>query len=136
MSHRLDKVRSTLTRAIREVIARGLNDPRASGLISVTDVTVSPDLRNATVLISVYPEDRAKLTMHAIESAARHIRREAGELMALKQMPALTFRLDNSLKKQAEIFDALGKASQDLRTRAPASDDPDNTGPASEETAP
>lgn len=128
MSHRLDKVRSTLARAVREVIARGLNDPRATGMISVTEVTVSPDLRNATVLVSIYPEDRTKLTMHALESAAKHIRREVGEIIALNQVPALIFRLDTSLKKQAEVFNALGKAHDSLN-RAKPGDSPDSSGP-------
>lgn len=119
MSHRIDKVRSTLARAVREVIARGLNDPRATGMISVTDLTVSPDLRNATVLVSIFPEDRTKLTMHALESAARHIRREVGELVALNQVPALIFRLDTSLKRQAEVFNALGKAHDSLNRPKP-----------------
>lgn len=110
MSQRIERIESTLARAVQQVIARGLHDPRAGGLISVTSVSCSPDLSNATVFISVYPEDRQELTLHALRHAARHIRREAGELMSIQKLPELSFKVDMSLKKQAELMDALAKA--------------------------
>lgn len=110
MSHRLEKFASTLHRAVQQVISRGLHDPRAGGLISVTKVDVSPDLANAIVFVSVVPEEKQNLTLHALRHAARHIRREAGELMAAKRIPELDFRVDESLKAQAEVFDALARA--------------------------
>lgn len=110
MSHRLDKIQSTLQRAIQSVLAHGLHDPRAGGLITVTRVDVSPDLANAIVWISVLPEEKQNLTMHAIRHASRHIRHDASDLMDLNKMPQLDFRLDTSLKKQAEVYQALAKA--------------------------
>lgn len=112
MSHRVEKIESTLARAVQEVLRRGLHDPRARGLISVTGVDVSPDLHNAIVFVSVLPEEHQDLTLHALRHAAKHIRREAGELMAIKRLPDLDFRLDLSLKKQAEVFDVLAKIEQ------------------------
>lgn len=110
MSHRPEQIASLLHRAIQDVIAKGLHDPRASGLITITGVEVSRDLRSATVLVSVFPEDRQKLTMHALQHASRHIRRQVSDMVALKQTPDLNFRLDMSLKKQAEVFQALSRA--------------------------
>ncbi|MBY0312760.1 MAG: 30S ribosome-binding factor RbfA [Phycisphaerales bacterium] len=115
MSHRVEKIESTLARAVQEVLRRGLHDPRARGLISVTRVDVSPDLHNAIVFVSVLPEEHQDLTMHALKHAARHIRREAGELMAIRRLPELDFRLDLSLKKQAEVFEVLSKVEQERK---------------------
>lgn len=112
MSHRIEKVESTLARAIQQVISQGLHDPRASGLISVLRVDISPDMANAMVFISIFPEDRSELTMHALKHAAKHIRHEAAELIDIRRMPILEFRLDTSLKRQAEIFGALAKARE------------------------
>jgi ribosome-binding factor A len=110
MSHRKEQVASTLHRAVQEVIARGLNDPRIRGLITVTEVHVPPDLKTATVKISVFPEERQDLTLKGVQDAARHIRHEVGELVALKQIPELHFKLDVSLKRQAKAMEAIAKA--------------------------
>lgn len=112
MSHRIEKVEATLARAVQQIISQGLHDPRASGLISVLRVDVSPDMANALVFVSIFPEDRTELTMHALRHAAKHIRHEAAELVDIRRMPSLEFRLDTSLKRQAEIFDALARARE------------------------
>ena len=112
MPHRLEKVESTLARAIQQVISQGLHDPRASGLISVTRVDVSPEMAIAMVFVSIYPEERSELTMHALRHAAKHIRHQAAELIEIRRMPSIEFRLDKSLKHQAEVFDALAKARE------------------------
>lgn len=110
MSHRVEKIESTLARAVTQVLARGLADPRAGGLISVTKVDVSPDLKQAVIFVSIFPEEKQKLTMHALNHASGHIRRETGELMHLKRLPDFTFRLDTTLKEQAALLNALNKA--------------------------
>ncbi|HMN41138.1 MAG TPA: 30S ribosome-binding factor RbfA [Phycisphaerales bacterium] len=135
-SHRMEKVESTIARAVQQVIARGLQDPRAGGLISVVRVDVSPDMATAMVFISVYPEEKQELSMHALRHAAKHIRREASELMAIRKMPSLDFRLDLSLKRQAEVFDALAKARQSTPVDTAPTSDSANTSPAPERDPP
>lgn len=118
-SHRIEQLQSTLRRALQQVLARGLNDPRARGMITVTGLTLSQDLREATVLVSVFPHEHESLTMHAVRHAARHIRRQAGELVAMEKVPELHFKLDVSLRKQAEVLDALALVERE-RERARA----------------
>jgi len=128
---RTDKVSAQLQRAVQQVIIRGLSDPRARGLITVTKVEVSRDLRDATIRISVLPHEHEKLTLHALKDASKHIRREAGELMAMHRLPAFHFKLDSSLRKQAEVIEALAQ-------NAPQNDPPPpaNEGDAAPEDAP
>lgn len=110
MSRRAEQVSSLLRRAVQSVLAEGLSDPRLEGvLLSVTDVTVSDDLRTATVKVSVLPDTRESAAMHALRTATRHVRREAGDRTALRKLPELTFKLDRSLKKQAAVLDALSR---------------------------
>lgn len=109
MSKRVQQVASTLREAIQQVIQRGLSDPRIRGLVTVTRVTVSEDLRQATVFVSVLPDEHEKLTMHGLEAASRYIRREAAELVALSRMPTLLFKVDRGMKNQAAVFRALGE---------------------------
>ncbi len=134
MSHHLEKTQATLARAVQQVISQGLHDPRASGLISVTKIDLAPDMANALVFVSIFPEDRQELSMHALRHAAKHIRHKAAELIEIRRMPALEFRLDRSLKHQAEVYQALAKAeipppTGDGNTRAAEPSDEANTSP-------
>ncbi|MDY7107423.1 MAG: 30S ribosome-binding factor RbfA [Planctomycetota bacterium] len=120
MSLHTEQVASVLHRAVQQVITRGLNDPRVQGLISVTGVQVSQDLADATVSVSVMPAERAELTLHGLRHAARHIRTEVGRSVRMRRVPRLSFKLDESLKKEARVIAAINKAVEaDERRRRP-----------------
>jgi ribosome-binding factor A len=121
LSHRHQQIESTLKRAVQQVLAAGLSDPRAEGaLITVTELTLGSDLKIATIKLSVMPESKEKLTMHALKHAASHIRHQVSELVALKLMPQLAFELDYGLKKQGAVLDALAKVAAEREARAAA----------------
>lgn len=109
MSRRTDQISSTLQRAAQEVVSRGLQDPRIRGIITVTRVVVSEDLKSATVYVSVLPKDKQELTLHGLVAAGAHIRRRIGDLVALKQMPKLLFKVDRAVQTHAEVYEALGQ---------------------------
>jgi ribosome-binding factor A len=117
VNRRSEQVASTLRRAIQEVISRGLHDPRISGLITVTGVSLDAALREATVRISVLPEDRQELVLHGLQAAAGHIRHEIADLVEGRQTPHLHFKLDASLKKEASVLRALALAEEERRAR-------------------
>lgn len=107
MSHRPEQVNSTLHRAVQNVITRGLNDPRISGLVSVTKLEVADDKRTAKVFVSVMPGDRTELVMHGLRAASEHIRSKVGDTVEMRRVPTLLFEVDDSIKKQAELNAAL-----------------------------
>lgn len=107
MSYRKQQVESTLLRSISGVLARQLSDPRIVGLISVTRVDVSADLRHATVYVSVLPENASSRAIHGLRHAAGYIHSLVCKAVAMKTVPHLDFRLDASLKKQAGVLRAL-----------------------------
>lgn len=113
MSHRPEQLASSIHHAVQQVLAKGLSDPRVSGLITITSVKVSKDLRDATILFSVLPEDRQDLTLHGLRNAERHIRRQAGELIDIRQLPAFHFKLDASPKKQAAVLESLERVREE-----------------------
>jgi ribosome-binding factor A len=117
-----DQVESVLTRAVQEVLSRGLNDPRVRGMVSVTGIVLSADGRDATVMISVLPAEHAKNTMHGLRHAQQHIRTEAGKRVRIRRMPRLEFKLDQSLKVEAEVLAAIDRAVETDRERADARD--------------
>ncbi len=99
------KVASQIQRTVAMVLLRDVADPRVDGLVSVTRVEVTPDLREAKVFLSVLGGSRTPTTvLEGIESAGRHIQSEVAEQLALRFAPRLSYHLDESLKKQAEIL--------------------------------
>ena len=110
MSHRVQQVTSTLKKATQQVLTKGLADPRIRGMITITEVRVSKDLQHATVLVSVYPEKFETATLAGLQHATLRIQRAVNELMHMRRPPHLEFRVDHSLKKQAEILAAIRDA--------------------------
>ena len=124
MSIRSDKVAATIRRALQEAIARGVHDPRVRGLVTITEVRLSPDLRDAVVRVSVFPESAEELTLHGLRSAAGVLRREIGDAVRLKRLPTLAFELDDTLKRQARVLSAIARAREETgETDEPIEDD-------------
>lgn len=121
MSHRPEVMASSIQRAVQQVISRGLQDPRVTGLITVTGVSVTKDLTIAHISISIMPEAKQELCFHGIKAAAKFIRREAGELIETRQLPEFQFRLDTAAKKEAAIIRELDKVRHER-------EDPNRTG--------
>jgi ribosome-binding factor A len=110
MSVHTEQISAAIRRTVQEILARGLNDPRVRGLISVTGVRVSSDLRHATVSVSILPEQHAELSMHGLRSASGHLRREVGRRVRMRHVPMIAFELDHSIKREAALSAALARA--------------------------
>jgi ribosome-binding factor A len=90
---------------IADILMRKVKDPRI-GFVTVTEVAVADDLRNATVFISVYNADRSTM-LKALEGASPFIRSELGRRMRMKFIPELIFRYDDSLERGNHIMELL-----------------------------
>ena len=115
---RTRQVSSLLSRVIQDRLSRGLADPRMRGMVSVTGVKPSPDLRSAVVLVSVLPSEYGKRVLMALKSAKGLFQRQIKKETSLKHVPELIFQLDDSIKRDAEIARAVreceGPTSQDV----------------------
>lgn len=78
---------------------------------------MTQDGRECFVDVSVLPAEKGTLSLHGLNAAAPHIRREVGERVRVRTMPSLVFRLDESLKKQAQILSALDKVRQEMAAK-------------------
>ncbi len=113
-SIRQNKVASQIQRIVATVMQRDVADPRVDGLISVTRVSVSPDLREARIYVSILAGHHPPATtLEGIRSAARHIQSEVAKALPMRYAPRLTFELDESLKKQAEILKIIDESVND-----------------------
>jgi ribosome-binding factor A len=108
----MEQISSLLRRAIADELSRGLSDPRYRGLVTVTAVKVSGDMKHATVSVTVMPEEHEGLTMHALSHAAGNVRRRVMEKVTLREMPQLRFIVDEGLKHQHRVTALLAQARQ------------------------
>lgn len=112
MTQRTDQVASVIQRAVQEILSRGLNDPRVRGLMSVTKVEVSPDLAEAWISVSVLSQQHARRTLQGLEHASRYIRGKVSRAVRLRRVPHLMFRIDESIKQEAQLYAAIARARQ------------------------
>jgi ribosome-binding factor A len=116
MSLRLERVRELLKREIGEVIRRELPVGEV-GLISVNDVDVAPNLKNATVFIGVLGGDAQKnKAMEALETHRKRIQGLVGRGVVLKYTPQLRFILDESIERGNKVLRIL----EDLEKTPPS----------------
>lgn len=76
-----------------------VKDPRVSGMISVTAVETTPDLRYAKAYISVLDKENGERVLKGLRSASGWLRRELGSALKLRYTPELVFQLDDSIDK-------------------------------------
>ena len=113
MSRRIDRVNELLRLEISQVLARQIKDPRLSGVITITEVKTTPDLRNALVLLSVMGDQEAKKSALAgIESAAKFLRRELRGRLTLRYVPFLRFALDDSLEHADRLMGIMNQIQE------------------------
>lgn len=111
-SNRRGRINDELRRELSDLI-RNLKDPRVQGLISVTRVEATTDLRYATVYISVLEKEKSAGVLKGLKSAAGYLRRELGASMQLRYTPELIFVEDTSIEKGARIFDILSRLERE-----------------------
>ena len=105
-SNRIGRINEEIQKELSELI-RGLKDPRVQGLISVTGVDTTPDLRYAKVYISVLDKSTGKEVIKGLKSAGGYLRREIGHRLQLRYTPELVFEEDTAMERGARIFDIL-----------------------------
>ena len=106
-SQRIERVQKLLRSEISSVLQRKLKDPRV-GMVTITEVDASPDLKTARVFFSVLKRDESEADAAAgLRSAAGFIRSELMRVLHLRPMPALEFVLDRSLARGADTLDLL-----------------------------
>lgn len=107
---RSDRVAEQIRRELAEIIRLELKDPRV-GMITLTDVEVSPDYAHAKVYFTALAEGDAR---HGIEAGLRRasgfLRRELGRRMHLHTLPELHFVFDASVERGARLSRLIDEA--------------------------
>jgi ribosome-binding factor A len=114
MNRRLQRLAGLLQEQLSELLLREVKDPRLTRLVSITHVVISPDLRHASVYVSVMGSDEEKVsTLEGLTAAAPFLRRELNNRVAVRRIPELSFRRDDSLEQGSRVFDLLKQIADD-----------------------
>jgi ribosome-binding factor A len=104
--HRPERIADTLREEITQIVGYELEDPRLI-TVTVTDVRVADDLRDASVYVTVEGDEEEHLkALRALEHAAPYVRKQLGFALNLRHTPALHFVRDTVEEKAARV-DAL-----------------------------
>jgi ribosome-binding factor A len=107
-NRRPDRVAEAIREAVAMFLAEGVKDPRVTGLVTVTGVDVTRDLRHARVHVSIMgSEAEKKETMEGLQSVASYLRAKLGRTLRLRVTPELDFRYDASIAHAARIDSLL-----------------------------
>lgn len=127
-STRAERLAGQIRAEASEIIQRGLKDPRI-GFVSITDVVVSHDLRHAKIYVSVLGDEEVKQrTMEGLTRATGHIRSELGARLAIRFVPEVLFRLDDSIERGARITSLLREVTEEESREPPGGDRQDPQG--------
>jgi ribosome-binding factor A len=121
-SRRADRVAEAIREEVATFLADGAKDPRIVGLVTVTGVDVTQDLRHAKIFVSVLGSDvERSSTLEGLQSAAAHLRSRLGRALRLRFAPELSFQSDASVARAARIETLL---EQIRDGRVPADEEP------------
>ena len=117
-SNRINRINDEIQRELAAQL-RNLKDPRVSGMVSITRVDTTGDLRYARVYVSVLDKSREKDALKGLKSASGFLRRELGHALQLRYTPELQFFGDDSIQHGAHILELLRREEEKDAARGP-----------------
>ena len=123
-SNRIGRINEEIQREISAQIRR-LKDPRVSGtgMVSITRVDTTGDLRYSRIYISVLNKEQEKDVLKGLKSASGFLRRELGSALRLRYTPELQFIADDSMEYGAHILELLHNVEVQEEQRKPAQEE-------------
>ena len=105
-SNRIGRINEEIQRELASLL-RTVKDPRVHGLVTITRVDTTPDLRYAKVCVSVLDKSDVKEVVKGLKSAGGYLRRELGRALSLRYTPELVFQADDSIDRGTHILKLL-----------------------------
>ncbi len=114
-TNRMNKVNEELKKEISIVINQELKDPQITGLISVTKVDTTPDLKFARVYVSMINAKSNKGNLSRLKKCSGFIRSMIAKKVNLRITPELVFLFDESIEYGSRIDSILAEITKDLK---------------------
>lgn len=103
--------------ALSNIITFEVKEPSVTGLISVTDVKITPDQKYAKVYISIFGKQNKEKVIDALKKATGFIKSELARRVRMRNIPSIQFELDDSIEYGAhmdKVIDEVIKADKNV----------------------
>ena len=107
---RSERVADQIQREVAEIITHELADPRI-GRVTVSGSSVSKDLSNATLYITLPADGDVERALEGLDRACGFIRRRLGQRMRMRYVPRLRFTHDVTLERATRVGELLDSAT-------------------------
>ena len=111
-TNRINRINEDIQRELASLI-RTVKDPRVHGLISITRVDTTTDLRYCRVYVSVLDHSDVKEVVKGLKSAAGYLRRELGRVLTLRYTPELQFIEDDSIERGVRMGSMIDRVLEE-----------------------
>ena len=105
-TNRINRINEDIQRELASLI-RTVKEPRVHGLVSITRVDTTTDLRYCRVYVSVLDQSDVKEVVKGLKSAAGYLRRELGHVLTLRYTPELQFVADDSIERGVRMVSMI-----------------------------
>ena len=105
-NRRILKINKTLMKELSNIIQTEVKDPRLVSMVTVVDVSMSPDMRNVTVVVSLFSQnemDNLK-SMEALNAASGFISSTVSHELRLKWAPEIKFERTHSIEEGVSMY--------------------------------
>ena len=114
-SGRMNKINEELKKVISNIISVDLKNPHLTGLITVTKVDTSPDLKIAYVYVSMIGARSNKENLSILKKASGFVRSSLARKVNLRTTPEIVFMFDESIEYGAKIDEILKNITKDMK---------------------
>ena len=106
-NNRIGRIDEEYRKELSQIISYDLKNPNVTGMISVTKVKVTTDLKYAKIYVSILNSKNIKETMDGLKKSSGFIRSELAKRINLRNTPELIFEIDDSIEYGAKIDSLL-----------------------------
>ncbi len=112
VAHRIERVNHLIRREVSQLLQHQVKDPRLGSFIVVTEVSTSPDLRQAKIFVShIGSEEEKQETLRALVAASGFLRNELAKRLGLRRIPELRFQWDNSIEQGVRLLKLIDEVT-------------------------
>ena len=117
MTRRTQRLNNLIRHEISELLQRQVKDPRLGSFVTVTEVSISPDLKYARIFVShIGSEEEKQATLSVLTAASGFFRRELAKRLRLRRIPELSFQWDDSIEQGTHLLQLIDQVTTESTT--------------------
>lgn len=107
MNNRMERANSEIQKCLIEIIKNKMNDPRLNRIVSITDVSITPDFKFCKAKVSVVKPEETAQVVKVLQKSEGFIKRELSQMVDMPQIPKINFVVDKSTLNAIRVDEIL-----------------------------